>query len=104
MIPFLGLNEPPEEGDDQGENDGEQGWPRPRKPFPRAGGVVHDAPPFTATPTDTPGTGGRWTGPHPWDRFGRMKFSRKHASDVVIFIGLAVNAVVIVLILYFYVF
>ena len=68
--------------------------------MPGAGGTVHDAPPFTATP----GAGGRWTGPHPWDRFGRMKFSRKHASDVVIFIGLAVNAVVIVLILYFYVF
>ncbi len=33
-----------------------------------------------------------------------MKFSRKRASDVVIFTGLAVNAVVIVLILYYYVF
>ncbi len=33
-----------------------------------------------------------------------MKFSRKSASDVVIFIGMAVNVVVIGLILYFYVF
>ena len=33
-----------------------------------------------------------------------MKPSRKRATDVVIFIGMAVNVVVIVLILYFYVF
>jgi hypothetical protein len=33
-----------------------------------------------------------------------MKPFRKRASDVVIFIGMAVNAVVIVLILYYYVF
>ena len=33
-----------------------------------------------------------------------MKFSRMRASDVVIFIGMAVNAVVIGLILYYYVF
>ena len=33
-----------------------------------------------------------------------MKFPRKRVSDVVIFIGMAVNAVVIVLILYYYVF
>jgi hypothetical protein len=33
-----------------------------------------------------------------------MEFSRTRASNVVIFIGMAVNAVVIVLILYFYVF
>jgi len=33
-----------------------------------------------------------------------MKISRKRASDVVIFIGMAVNAVVIILILYYYVF
>ena len=33
-----------------------------------------------------------------------MKFSKKRLVDVVIFIGMAVNAVVIILILYFYVF
>jgi hypothetical protein len=33
-----------------------------------------------------------------------MKFSRKSLADTVIFLGLAVNVVVIVLILYFFVF
>ncbi len=33
-----------------------------------------------------------------------MKFSKKNLVDGVIFIGKAVNAVVIILILYFYVF
>ena len=33
-----------------------------------------------------------------------MKFSKKKLADSVIFMGMAVNAVVIVLILYFYVF
>lgn len=33
-----------------------------------------------------------------------MSPPRKRAADIVIFIGMAVNAVVIVLILYFYVF
>jgi hypothetical protein len=33
-----------------------------------------------------------------------MTLTRKRLADIVIFIGMAVNAVVIVLILYFYVF
>jgi hypothetical protein len=33
-----------------------------------------------------------------------MKISKKNLVDIVIFIGMAVNAVVILLILYFYVF
>ena len=33
-----------------------------------------------------------------------MKFSKKNIVDIVIFIGMAVNAVVIILILYYFVF
>lgn len=44
------------------------------------------------------------TGKLPSDSVAAMKLGKKNVADFVIFIGMAVNAVVIVLILYYFVF
>jgi hypothetical protein len=86
--------EPPEKDGDTDGNGGEQSGPRPGKFFRHRPFRVHCA---------VPGAPGILTALRAPDIFAAMKFSRKKMVDVVIFMGLLVNLVVITLIIYYYV-
>jgi hypothetical protein len=93
------LKQEPPEKRDHGENDrGEQGRPGPRIFLPSGffgvHGSVRASSRFPQTLTEDIQT----------FIVSIMKFSKKNIVDIVIFTGMAVNAVVIVLILYYFVF
>ncbi len=93
------LKQEPPEKRDHGENDrGEQGRPGPRIFLPSGVPGVHGS---VRTSSKFPQTLTEDIQPF---IVSLMKFSKKSIVDIVIFTGMAVNAVVIVLILYYFVF
>ena len=96
-----GEQEPPEEDGERERDRGEKGWSRPRVSAVRRVQIVHPHPRFRPA----------FDAPAPIDKtcrrsitFRPMVSLRKiRAVDLVIFVGLLVNAVVIALILYYFV-
>jgi hypothetical protein len=93
---------PPEEDDQRDQHRGEQCGSRPGVSLFSRRGVVHAAPP---TPWRCEGVERTFDKTRARRLACRVMkvFKKRNLADIVIFAGMAVNAVVILLILYFYV-